>query len=186
MGVEVALLALAGAQVASTIASSYTQSRAIKAQGAYESQIAESNARLAGLQSEDALARGEQEARNYQINLKKLQGTQRASLAAQGLDLGYGSAADVLSDTAYLGAMDVLTIRNNAFRESWGYDIQASEYRSQAGFAQTTAKFRSAQTILTGGMQLATMGTQFYALSQSAPKTLPRSTAPVYNPIRTT
>jgi len=163
---------VAASSAISVIGSTYTQSRAIKSQGAYEQQVANSNARMAELQSEDAIRRGETEAQNYSFQVKKLLGSQRARLAAQGLDLGFGSASDVLQDTARFGALDTLTIRNNATREALGYQIQASEYRSQGAFAKITASQKRAQTILTGGMQLANVGASYAGQlsSLSAPR----------------
>ena len=164
-----ALLALTAASAFSTIGNIYTQSRAIKAQGSYEAGVYEQNARLAQMQAEDAIERGDQDARTYQLQVKRLMGSQRARLAAQGLDLGYGSALDIQEDTAMLGAMDALTIRNNAYREAWGYKVQALDYSGRAAFTSLTAKSKASQTILTGGMQLANLGTQYYQLSQIKP-----------------
>ena len=161
------LLAMSAATMAAgSIASTYTQARAIKSQGAYEAQVAESNRRMAQIQAEDATRRGETEAQDYSFQVKKLLGSQRARLAAQGLDIGSGSALNVLEDTARFGALDTLAIRNNAFREAMGYEIQSAEYRSQAAMARITASQKRAQTILTGGMQVANIGANAYYTNQ--------------------
>lgn len=181
MGANAALLFIATAQAGATVASAYTSSRAIKDQGAFESQVAAQNAKLAKLQSDDALRRGELEAQNYQFQVKRLLGSQRARLAAQGLDLASGSAADVLEDTARFAAIDAVTIRNNAFREAMGYEIQSSEYRTQAAFAKITARNKAAQTILTGGLQAAYAGAGYVyqrQLSQIGAPTTPTSPTP--------
>jgi hypothetical protein len=159
-----AILALTASSAFSTAANIYTQKKAITSQGKYESQVANNNAMFAELQAKDAIDRGDEDTKSYQLQVKKLMGSQRASLAAQGLDLGSGSALDVQADTAMLAALDALTIRNNAFREAWGYKVDALNYRSQAAFAGLTAKARARNTVLTGGMQLANIGTQFLSL----------------------
>ena len=176
-----ALAIIAGAQAISTVGSAYTQSRALKQQGKFESQIANQNAALAEIQAKDALLRGDQERQTYQLQVKKLLGSQRARLAAQGLDLGSGSALDVLQDTARAGAYDAMTIKNNAFREAMGYEIASTEYRTQGTLARLTAKQKSTQTILTAGMQIANIGASYYysrQLSQIGAPQVPTTPVP--------
>lgn len=165
MGSTGANFALAGAQVLSTGAQMFSarkqskaQAQAITSQGSAEAQMFEQNARLATMQAEDATARGEVEVGQHQRSVKKLLGAQRARLAAQGLDVSADSALDVQAETAQLGALDTLTLRNNAFREAWGYQTQALDYQDRAKMARLTAKAKSKSTILTGGMEVARQG----------------------------
>jgi len=148
-----ATAALAAFSVASTAITSISQAKAQKAAGAYQQQTYEQNARLAEIQAQDAIDRGETDAKNNDKKTKVLIGAQRARLAAQGIDIESGSALDVQTDTAAAGAEDSLTIRNNAWRESWGYKVQALNYRTGGNFAMLTANNAANQTILTGGMQ---------------------------------
>lgn len=55
-------------------------------------------------------------------------GAQRAALAANGLLLDEGSAADLQDDTASLGQMALTEIRNNSARQASGYRIQGLNF----------------------------------------------------------
>src|SRR5688572_19734788 len=68
---------------------------------AYEQQalVAENNRQYAMWQAADATARGERAAGRHQMKVAQLKGTQRAALADRGIDLGEGSALDIMSDT---------------------------------------------------------------------------------------
>jgi hypothetical protein len=139
-----ALLALSGlATVAQAGASAYGQQRAAKAvrrQGWYEAEQLERNAVLAEEQAKDALARGETGVQQIRGETAQLLGTQRAALAAQGIDIQTGSAAEVQQDTTALGELDILTIRANAAREARGLTFEASQYRTAAAFTRKAAK----------------------------------------------
>lgn len=124
----------------------------MRAQGKYQSTVAESNARLADIQSQDAIDRGNQAANKNTDKTRQLIGSQRASLAAQGIDVNSGSAADVQADSASLGALDSATIKNNAYREAWGYKVQSMNDTYAGKFASIAADSNANNTLLTGGM----------------------------------
>lgn len=135
--------------------SSLSQSSAQKAEGSYQKSIYDTNSKIAEIQAADALKRGETEATNLKTQTKKLIGAQRARLAAQGQDLESGDALDIQEETAGLGSIDALQIKNNAWREAWGYQVQAEDYRSRGVYAEMTGKNKSRSTLLTGGLQVA-------------------------------
>lgn len=105
-------------------ASSATRSAAARAEG----QIALQNAQMSGWQAEDAIDRGETAAMQVQQRGAQIKGSQRAAMAANGVDLGVGSALQVITDTDYLTSIDATTVANNAAREAWGYRVQQSQY----------------------------------------------------------
>jgi hypothetical protein len=123
-------------------ASAYGQvkgGREAKRQGALQQQAAESqaelsdyNASVADLQATDATQRGEEEANHYRQGVRTLVGEQRATFAASGVNVDFGSAGEVQQDSAFLGELDALTIRTNAAREAWGYKTQAYDFRKRA------------------------------------------------------
>lgn len=86
--------------------------------------------------ADDALTRGEQDARRYGYNLAGLLGQQRAIMAASNVDASQGSAAQVRAQTEAFGAEDLATIRENALREAYalrrGAMNQAAALRTQA------------------------------------------------------
>lgn len=94
------------------------------------------NSRVAELLSADALARGFDEESRFRTQVRTLIGSQRAAFAGQNVDVGSGSAADVQADAAYLGELDAQTIRLNAAREAWGYQVEAEDRRMAADVAR--------------------------------------------------
>jgi superfamily II RNA helicase len=137
------------------MASSFGQASASRAQGNYERQIMETNSRLAEFQAEDAMKRGDKASVNIKDQTKRLIGSQRVAMAAQGLDLSSGDPLAIQEETAAIGAEDAMTARNNAWREAWGYKTQALDYSGRGKMAQVTAKNKAANTILTGGLNSA-------------------------------
>lgn len=139
----IALLALAGASTAISATSAIKAGNAAKKAGekqqeAAESQaqLAEFNANVADLQAEDALARGAEEESRFRTGVRTLIGSQRAAIGASGVDVGFGSAVDVQADAAFLGELDALTLRTNAGREAWGFQVQAADLRKRAEIAR--------------------------------------------------
>lgn len=138
-----------------TATTAYSQSQAQKAQGNYEKNQLQFNAQVSDLQANDAINRGNKAAADKKRETKQVIGAQRAALAAQGIEVNSDTASQIQQDTAGLGAEDVTTIKNNAWREAWGYRVQALDYTSKANFAQISSKFNASQTLLTGGLQFA-------------------------------
>lgn len=133
-----------------------------------EAQLAEYNAGVADLQAKDALERGYEDENKFRQSVRGMIGSQRAGQAASNVDVSYGSAVDVQADASFLGEMDALTIRNNAARESWGFDVQATDLRKRAEIArkegvyleaagkqqQTASRYAAAGSIISGTSSL--------------------------------
>lgn len=149
---------LAGAQIGLQLLQSFGQARALEAQGRYQKTISEINARNAERQAADALKRGATDVNVFRKKVKQIVGTQRTSFAAQGVDVGYGSAQAIQDETYELAAEQVETIQNNAFLEAMGFKQQAFN-ATQAGFlASEGAKNEAMGTLLTGGIKTLGMG----------------------------
>jgi len=139
MGLALASLVLGGV---STAVSAYGQWKAGSAeakageaaQNAAKKQadLTDYNAAVMRLQASDALERGELEANRYRQQIRQVVGETRVNFAAAGVDVGYGSAVDVQADAAYLGELDALTVKTNAAREAWGFEIQAEDLTREA------------------------------------------------------
>lgn len=109
-----------------------------------EAQLSDFNASVADAQAVDAVQRGQEEESRYRTGVRDLIGSQRAGFAASGVDVGYGSTVDVQADAAFLGELDALTIRNNAAREAWGFNVQATDLRKRAEIARKTGAYAEA------------------------------------------
>lgn len=156
--------ALATLMATQGLVSAVGQRRAATAaeqQADYQAGVLGLNADLADRAAADSIARGREAQSRSRASTRQLVGAQRATLAAQGVDVGVGSAADIGLDTAELGEMDTLTLAINAQREAYGFKVEAVNYRSQAALVRasgrnTAASLRneSISTLLTTGTQL--------------------------------
>ena len=130
------------------------QASAQRNQAQYQARVAENNAITANRLADDSLQRGQIEEQRNRQQTRQLQGRQTAALAASGVDVQSGSALDIVSDTAALGEIDALTIRDNASREAWQRRVQAQEFTNQGALfsaeAAATSSLAPVGTILTG------------------------------------
>lgn len=129
------------------------QAQALKRQGAYQRSMYELNARFAEINAEDAIRRGDRAARDLKTQSRGLIGSQRVGFAAQGVSVDTGTAVAVQEDTDRLSTIDAMTIKNNAWREAWGYRVEAATGRAQGQMAQTAAGNAARSTLLTAGLQ---------------------------------
>lgn len=141
-----------------TIFGAYAQSVALRAQGEYQKSMAKINARLAGIKAEDALNQGEEAAAKIRSDAKKVVGSQRAALAAQGLDVDAGTASDLQRDTEESAARDIMTVRNNAWRQAWGFRTQATFDQQAANFQAAANNNLANSTLITGGTSALSQG----------------------------
>lgn len=132
-------------------------SQAQAAAANYNAQVGEMNATLAERRAKDAIERGATEEQRKRQEVARLKGAQTAAMAANGVDLTMGSPLDTLVDTAVLGELDALTIRTNAYRESYEHKVDAVNKRAGAELNRAQAKnaitggyLSAAGTVLTG------------------------------------
>ena len=138
------------AVVALTAFSAYSAAEAQNASDEYQADVARNNETTAQWQAEDAERRGNEARAATRRKYAAIEGTQRATLSARGLDISEGSANALLQDTSFFGEYDQNTVRANAAREAWGYKVQAGNFGNEAGFRQASADGRS--PILSGAM----------------------------------
>lgn len=132
-------------------ASALIQGQQAAAQGEATAQANLQNAAFAEEAANDAIARGGMDEDQQRLATRAAIGTQRAGFAANGVDVNSGSAADIQDDTAALGELDALTIRNNAAREAWGYRTQAQQGRLAAANARSSGQAGMFGSLLTAG-----------------------------------
>lgn len=156
---EPATLALIGTAVAS--AGTVYGGLAANAQGKYEAKVAEQNARLAAEQSRDAKERGQLDAARLDREYAQTAGAQRAAMAANGVDLSYGSAEAVQQDTAMMRGEDRAAHDRNVYNEMRGLDINASNYRSQAQASRMKGRNAMVGSVISAGGSLLSGASQF-------------------------
>lgn len=147
-------------------AGSYYSARSNKSSLQFQADIAEINARLSESAAQQELRRGQHEVGNLTRQAGQLKGKQRSRLAANGVDLGEGSAAELQASTDLMKQVDVAQIEENALRSAWGYRLQGSNYRSGARSGRASA--RSISPGLAAGTSLlgsaGTVAQQWYEL----------------------
>ncbi|WP_174407400.1 hypothetical protein [Basilea psittacipulmonis] len=104
-----------------------------------QAKIQELNARNAELTAQSTLAKGQHEVAQLTLQAGHLKSAQRTRLAANGVDIGYGSAAEIQASTDLMKEVDMNTIKANALRSAWGHRMQALNYKAQASSLRTEA-----------------------------------------------
>lgn len=121
--------------VASAVIGAYGAKKAgdnAQDQANYQAMVARNNAVIAA-----QYATAERQKGQVLEDAKRMETAQRVSAVraaggSSGLDVNSGSALDLQADTARLGELDALTIRNNAARAAYGYETQGVNYNNQA------------------------------------------------------
>jgi len=144
--------ALAGT---ANLAGAYSQYNAYSLEGKFARNAADQSAEYAEKQAQDVIRRGFKEASLYKKKVKQMQGSQKAALAAQGIEISSGSAYDILEETAVMSEVDAMTIKNNAYLEAYGLKAQAINIRAQGRFDQISAKAKATSSLITGGLKAA-------------------------------
>lgn len=117
-------------------------------QGQVAKQVARNNQVMGEYAAQDAQRRGEQEAQAVQRKASQLAGSQRSLMASRGLDLGVGTAADILDQTDFFAEQDRLTARDNAARDAWAYRAQGAQAMAEGRAAARNANLQAAGTLL--------------------------------------
>jgi hypothetical protein len=141
-------VAIGVAMLAATAASAYSQ----RQQSKYQSELANYNADLQEKSADAAINAGNAQADQMRARARQLSGTQAATMAASGVDLGGGTAVDIFGDTAQMGELDALTTVNNAKAQAYGLQTQAAGSRSQASAYNSFGNQQVATTLLNGAI----------------------------------
>lgn len=137
--------------LAGTGMSAYGQREAAKT----NERIQDINAYRSHMASEDAIERGELEANRTRREARRVQGSQRAALAANGVVIDEGTALSLQEDTGFIGELDAQTILENSRREARGYQWDALGSRLQGQQYRNQSRIQPAATILGGSANAA-------------------------------
>lgn len=136
--------AIVGSSLAAAGISAYSAVQ----QGRAAARTAENNAKMAEYAAQDAITRGEEDAIAAQRRAAALRSTQRTALAANGLDLSYGTAADLQDQVDFFGQADAATARTNASREAWRLRAGGQQEAAAGRAARSNANLQAAGTLL--------------------------------------
>lgn len=110
------------------------------------------NAAYLNRAANDARYRGVVDADTQRVQTQNLIGTQRAAMAGNGGVVDDGSNALIQQDTAQYGELDAMIISNNAAREAYGYEVQASSNLTNASTLKGNAKTSMMSSLLGGAV----------------------------------
>ena len=146
MGIE----SLAGIGLIASIAqgalgafSAIASGQQASAMASYKAQVAENNAKA-------AIDAGKAQEEQQRLKTAGMISTQRATAAANNIDVNTGSPLDIQVTTAGLGEMDAQTIRNKALKEAYNYRTQASIYQAEGQNAKAGSYLNAFSSIIGG------------------------------------
>lgn len=90
------------------------------------------NARMAERTAQSVLDQGNREIGRLTLKAGRIKSSQRAAMAANGVDLGTGSAAETLASTDLMKEIDANQIAANATRSAWGYRTESIMQQAKA------------------------------------------------------
>ena len=165
--------AIAGLQLASgyfaiaglQLASGYFASQNIKETARLNRDIAEMNAEFAELDAYDAKLQGETEKAQYQATIDKTLSEQQLAMTAAGVDVNYGSAAEIQQETRFIGELNKMEIEKRAEEQALGYTKEARKIRSNSFLEYGEARKKAASTMFQSGMSAASTGLTGYEKS---------------------
>ena len=108
------------------------------------------NAAYLNRAANDARYRGVVDADTQRVQTQNMIGTQRAAMAGNGGVVDEGSNALLQQDVAQYGELDAMIISNNAAREAYGYETQATGNLANASTLKKNAKTGMMSSLLGG------------------------------------
>lgn len=105
----------------------------------FQADMARINAQLNESNAQATLLAGERQEQNIRLKTAQLKSTQRASMAANGIDLGSDTATNILTTTDVMGEIDAETAASNAVRAAWGYRTQGANATAEAMMKKASA-----------------------------------------------
>ena len=110
---------------------SYQSGKAQAAAYDYQAKVARENQRIANNNAAMERQAGLEEARRQRISTLQAIGKQKVSLAANGVDVGYGTSLDIIEDTSMLGELDALMIEYDSEKKARNYEIEAANFANE-------------------------------------------------------
>jgi len=98
--------------------------------------------------SEDALFRGNEATKIILDRAQRLIGEQRSSFVGQGVVVDVGTPADVVRDTVEIAARETVIVRNNIWREVFGFKFRLNSTQALASQLQIASDSESRSRII--------------------------------------
>lgn len=128
----------------------------------YQAHVAQQNKDLARESAQSAIEQGQEDQRRLGRETAQRVGSQRARMAANNIDVGFGSAARVTEDTRMLAGEDADTLAENNRRQvrsmqidAWNFESEKRAAKAEKKSAKIGAAFGAASSALGGATQYA-------------------------------
>lgn len=118
-----------------------------------QANIARLNAQTMELQAQAVLNAANSQIQQETMRAGQTKARQKAALAANGVAIGEGSAAEQTASTDIIKTINTNKLKANATAQAWGYRQKASNYMGQAYMAEAKKKSSSSafgETLLQG------------------------------------
>ena len=142
--------------------SSLTSSSAMKAQADMAKSQAKYNAVLNEMQQDQIKEQGLKDASNAGAELRQMLGSQKVAYAAQGVEVDSEIAQKVRDETTQTGLEDIATIKNNAWKQAWGLEMDKKSMLTTAQNNFDATNSQANATLITGGLKAINTGISAY------------------------
>lgn len=106
----------------------------------YQAGVADLNKKIASQNADYSREVGEVKAQDSGLRTEFQVGKMKAAQGATGLDVNSGSALATRQSQTLIGQHDQGTIRSNAARQAYGFDIEAIKYGAEGDMLRTAGK----------------------------------------------
>lgn len=149
------LSALQMLSMAATVIGGIVQARSQRQLGEQRAEMLDRQAEEEDIRAADAVKRGQEKVRRHLMKAGQMRGTQKAMMAAAGVETSSGSPLAVIMDTQTIAELDAQTIARNAEREAAGISSSAANMRAKADYEEEAAEGKATSSLLTTGMTVA-------------------------------
>jgi len=136
-------------------------------QGKAANAAAKSNAKMIELQNEDTKTQALAEEDKIRRQGAATKSRQIVQIAANGVEVTTGSAAELIADTAMTTELDAMTLRNNTERAIWRGEYQKESVLAQGANTEDQANMGAVGSLLAGAGKVDSQWTKYKA-GQSA------------------
>lgn len=129
----------AGVGAVTSTAGIVEQGNAQTQQAKFQAQVAQNNAQVAQQNANYAIQAGDVQATAQGQKNRAQIGSIKAKQASNNLDVNSGSAVKVRAGASETGMQNVLQTKQNALRQAYGYQSQATGYQAESGLENYAA-----------------------------------------------
>ena len=105
----------------------------------FQADISQLNAVQAEFTAQQIMRVGQQKQGQVSLRAGKIKSSQRASMAARGIDLGVGSAVETIATTDLMKEIDMLTVNAETVRSAEAARLQRQNYLTAAAMQDVSA-----------------------------------------------